>query len=103
MLEQLYPYDPMKAAEIVADSMQKKTLQLSGTSGSYANKPLPPKQETYAFYLQKHAADFPRFPAQEIRVNPTKWETYWESVEQFKKITGCSENSLAYLIKDTAI
>ncbi len=57
----LYPHGTLKAAELVAESIQKITLQMSGKSGSLANKPLPPKQETYAFYLRKHAADFPRF------------------------------------------
>jgi hypothetical protein len=92
----LYPFDPAKAAELVAEAVQKVTLQMAGQQpGNTQRQPLPPKQETYAFYLQKHAADFPRFPAQEIRTNPTKWESYWESVEQFKKITGCTETVLA--------
>ena len=77
----LYPFDPIKAAELVAEAVQKVTLLMAGQQpGNTQRQPLPPKQETYAFYLQKHAADFPRFPAQEIRTNPTKWESYWESV-----------------------
>ena len=60
----LYPHDPIKAAEVVAESVQKITLQMSGKSGTFMNKPIPLKQETYAHYLQKHAADFPRFLAQ---------------------------------------
>ena len=49
----LYPHDPIRAAEIVAESVQQITLQMSGKSGTFdRNKPLPPKQETYAFYLQ---------------------------------------------------
>ena len=43
--------DPFNAAEIVAESVQKITIQLAGNRYSPydRSKPLPPKQETYAF------------------------------------------------------
>ena len=48
----LYPLDPLKAAEVVAESVQKITIQIAANKSSTfdRNKPLPPKQETYAFY-----------------------------------------------------
>ena len=41
----LYPHDPVKAAELIAESVQKITLQIAGNkSDTYdRSKPLPPK------------------------------------------------------------
>ncbi len=45
----LYPDEPIKAAELVAESVKKITLQLAGNpSGNAERKPFPPNQETYA-------------------------------------------------------
>ena len=47
----LYPSDPAKAAELVAEAVQKVTLQMAGQQpGNTQRQPLPPKQETYAVF-----------------------------------------------------
>ena len=78
--------------EIDKEQFDKKTPDKDGKG----------KTDSYAWFVTKFAEHFPQFDPKKAEVELGAWESYWESVTAFKRITNCSETTLAYLIKDSA-
>ena len=60
------------------------------------------EKHTYAYFVSKFAAQFPKFDAVKSEQELLCWEDYWDSVKLFQSVTNCSDMILAYLIKDSA-
>ena len=60
------------------------------------------ENNTIAYFVSKYAQHFPKFDAHIAESNLAYWEDYWDRIEAFRKMTNCPDDTLAYLIKDTA-
>ena len=65
-------------------------------------KQVEAKDRTYGYILGRYSDQFPKFDPVRSEMDLMVWEEYWESVESFRRITGCSDMIVAYLIRDTA-